>query len=132
MTRHPHALVEYLEDRESWTFSYGGEPRSHDCARFASGGVKAVTGVDPLNAFSGQWSTEQGARRVIARHGGMVAAVSEVMTPVPPTLAQRGDVGLTAENTLVLVEGEMVVGLSPERGQVRQPRLVMTHAWTVG
>ena len=131
MIPQPHALIAYLEAREAWTFGYGRAPMTHDCARFCGAGVQAVHGQNPLRRFSGEWTTLRGARRVLARHRGMAAAVSEVMTSIPVTMAQRGDVGLTADNTLVLVEGDMVVGLHPERGQVRQPRSAMTLAWTV-
>ncbi len=125
------AMVAYLEDRESWLFGYEPLPRMHDCARFVGGGVEAARGINPLDAFSSQWTTRRGARRVLKTHGGMAKAVGEVMTPIAPTLAQRGDVGLTADNTLVLVEGEMVVGLHPERGQVRVSRAMMTLAWSL-
>lgn len=131
MTPQPHALIPYLEDCESWSFGYGREPKTHDCARFCGAGVEAVHGLNPLRRFSSEWTTLRGARRVLARHSGMAAAVSEVMSSIPVTLAQRGDVGLTADNALVLVEGEMVVGLDLDRGLVRQPRSAMTMAWSV-
>ncbi|ADK99381.1 DUF6950 family protein [Brevundimonas subvibrioides] len=131
LTRDGVALMAYLESRMGWAFGYGPEPLTQDCARFVGGGVKAARGVNPLDAFSSQWTTRRGARRVLAAHGGMARAVGEVMRPIPPTMAARGDVGLTADSTLVLVEGEMVVGLHPERGQVRLPRTAMTSAWSL-
>jgi hypothetical protein len=130
MPRNPNALVEYLEDRADWTFGYGPDPKTHDCARFVAGGVEAVTGANPLKRFTSEWTTRTGARRVLARHGGMASAVSEVMTEISPTMAQRGDVGMTAEGQLVLFDGEMVTGLTPERGLVRLPRAHAVRAWT--
>lgn len=130
MSRDPHALIGFLEDREGWSFGYGPAPKTHDCARFCAAGVKAVTGVDPLKAFTGQWTTERGAKLVLARHGGMAKAVSEVMTEIDPRRAQRGDVGLTQDGALVLVEGEMVVGVT-DRGLIRLPRAALSTAWTV-
>ena len=130
MTRDPHALIDYLDGRADWTFGYGPQPKTHDCARVVSAGVEAVTGISPLAAFDGTWTTEAGAVRVIRRHGGMDAAVSTVMTEVPATLAQRGDVGLTEGDALVLIEGATVVGLSDE-GQYRLPRQALIKAWTV-
>lgn len=129
--RDPNALPAYLEEREGWAFGYGPQPRTHECARFFAGGVAAVTGVDPLDRFSSQWTTRRGARRVLAKHGGMAKALGEVMTEIEPNLAQRGDGGLTDDRTLVLVEGDTVVGLDPERGYVRLPRSAMTRAWTI-
>lgn len=128
--RDANALAAFLEDRESWTFGYSRASKTHDCARFAGAGVKAVTGVNPLKSFSSEWKTPLGAARVLRRHGGMAAAVSEVMRPINPMFAQRGDVGLTEQGALVLVEGQAVVGVSPE-GLRRLPRSAMTLAWSI-
>lgn len=129
MSRDPHALIAFLESREDWTFGYGPGAKVHDCARFFSAGIEAVTGVSPLDRFASRWTTEMGAARVLRRHGGMAAAVSEVMTEIPVTLAQRGDGGLTAGDALVLIEGETVVGLN-ETGLYRLPRHALLMAWT--
>lgn len=131
MTRDHHALIAFLEARADWTFGYGPEPTTHDCARFADAGVEAVCGVAPLARFAGQWTTRRGARRVLRRHGGMAAAVSEVMTPIDLTQAARGDVGMLADEQLVLFEGETVVGVRPDRGVMRLPRAHAVRAWTV-
>ena len=128
--RDPHALIAFLESREDWTFGYGPEPRTHDCARFCGAGVAAVTGVNPLSRFSSQWTTRRGARRVLAAHGGMAKAVGELMRPVAVTMARRGDVGMTTDGCLVLVEGEMTIGLSPDSGLFRLPRSALVAAWT--
>lgn len=130
MSRDPHALIAYLEEREGWVFGYGPEPKTHDCARFCGGGVEAVTGENPLKRFTSQWSTRRGARRVLAAHGGMASAVSEVMTPVALTLAARGDVGLTHDGALVLIEGDTVAGVT-DRGLIRLPRDAVAQAWTL-
>jgi hypothetical protein len=130
VARDPHALIAFLEARADWTFGYGPEPRTHDCARFFSAGVAAVTGVAPLDRFAGRWTTELGAARVLRRAGGLDAAVSRIMTEIPITLAQRGDGGLTSGDALVLIEGETVVGLS-ERGYYRLPRHALLKAWTI-
>lgn len=129
--RDPHALVAFLESREDWAFGYGREPRTHDCARFCGAGFAAVTGVNPLDSFAGRWTSERGARRILAAHGGLAAAVDTVMRPIDPTLAQRGDVGMTDDNTLVLIEGDTVVGPAWPKGLKRAPRAALTRAWTV-
>lgn len=131
MTRDPHALIAFLDSRQDWTFGYGPEPKTHDCARFFSDGIAAVAGVAPLDRFRGRWTTELGAARVMRRHGGLDAAVSSIMTEIPITLAQRGDGGLTAGDALVLIEGATLVGLS-ERGLYRLPRHALLKAWTIG
>lgn len=127
----PHALIAFLEDREAWTFGYGPEAMTHDCARFAGAGVEAVTGINPLTRFASQWTTQRGARRVLAAHGGMARAVGEVMTEISPTLAPRGMVGMLANEQLVLFEGETVVGPGPDRGLARLARANAVRAWTV-
>lgn len=123
------AFIAFLEDREDWIFGYGPEPRTHDCARFCGAGVEAMTGINPLDRFASQWRTSSGARRVLARHGGLAAAVGTVMTPISPTLAPRGAVGLISGGGLVLVEGALLVGPGADRGLVRVPRSEMVSAW---
>lgn len=127
-----HALIAYLEEREAWTFGYAHGVRIHDCARFFAGGIAAVSGRDPLAAFGGSWTTERGAARVLARAGGMAAAVDSVLSRIDVSRAQRGDGGMTADGALVLVEGEAVVGLDPVRGFVRLPRAALHIAWAAG
>jgi len=127
------ALVAYLEAREGWTFGHAKAARTQDCARWAAGAVEAQTGRNPLRRFAGRWGTTAGARRVIRRHGGMAAAVTEVLTPVAVTAAKRGDIGLVGEDfdgQLVVVEGDMVVGLAPGGGYRRLPRSALSRAWS--
>lgn len=130
IVRDGNALAAYLEERETWAFGYGGDDFTHDCARFASGGVQAVTGVDPLARFTSRWTSYRGSLRVIRAHGGMASAVSEVMRTIDPLRAQRGDVGMTAEGALVLIEGQTVVGVTSS-GLARLPRAALVQAWTV-
>jgi len=131
MTRDHHALIPFLEEREDWVFGYGPQPRTHDCARFCDAGVAAVFGTHPLKAFTSQWTTMRGARRVLAKHGGMAPAVSEVMTSIDLTLAGRGDVGLLPDGQLVLFDGEGVVGVRADHGLSRLPRANALRAWTI-
>lgn len=131
MTPDHSALVPFLEAREDWAFDYSGKRKTHDCARFCDAGVQAVYGVSPLQQFTSEWSTRRGARRVLAKHGGMAAAVSKVMTPIDPIAAQRGDVGMTEQGELVLFEGDVVVGLTDTQGYRRRPRAAAVKAWTI-
>ncbi|MDP3405042.1 MAG: hypothetical protein Q8S03_10160 [Brevundimonas sp.] len=131
IARNPDALIAYLEAREGWVFGYGPEPKTHDCVRFMAGGIAAVTGIDPLARFGAEWTTARGARRVLARAGGLVTAVSSVMTEIAPARAMRGDGGLVGSDTLVLIEGQTVVGLASDRGLIRLPRAALIKAWTV-
>lgn len=127
----PEALVAYLEAREGWAFGYGPEPRTHDCVRWAAGAVEAMHGVTPLSAVAASWTTEAGAGRALKRLGGMAEAVGSVLRAIDPTLAGRGDVGMTEGGQLVVFEGETVVGLKEAGGYVRLPRPAALRAWTV-
>ena len=131
LTYDPHALIGFLESREDWTFGYGPDDRVHDCARFCGAGVAAVHGINPLAAFAATWTSEGGARRALARHGGMASAVDTVMRQIDGVAARRGDVGMTPDGALMLFEGDTVVGPGQVRGLVRHPRHMITIAWTV-
>ena len=66
-----------------------------DCCLWAADVVLACTGVDLAADLRGEYSTEFGARRVLAQHGGVVELAIARLGPVVPTiLAQPGDVGL--------------------------------------
>lgn len=131
MTRNPHALIDYLDDRADWSFGYADGDREQDCVRYCDGGVLAVTGVSPLSAVAETWSSEREARRVLAAHGGMASAVDDVMAPIPTTFAGRGDVGMTADSQLGLFDGDALVCLRPDRGLIRLPRAHAVRAWTL-
>lgn len=124
------AFIEFLEDRETWAFGYGREPKTHDCVRFADAGVKAAHGESPLAKISTTWTTEAGAARALKRRGGMASAVSRVMRRIDPPLAKRGDVVLRDDDGLSLVEGDQLVGAG-ETGLVRHPLSAAVAAWTV-
>lgn len=126
------AFNAYLEARAGWAFGYGPEPRTHDCARWASGAARAATGRDPLKAFASCWTTELGAARVLRRHGGMAAAVGTVLTEIDPTFAQRADIGLASDRTLVLFLGDGLIGLNEAGGYLHLPRANAVRAWSVG
>ena len=103
----------FVAERSAMPFA--GYDQHDCCARFAAGAVEALTGADPLARFGSQWTTARGVRRVVRRHGGLDAAVDEVLTPVAPALARRGDVGFAPSpdggvGALMVVEGDLVVG----------------------
>ncbi len=128
MVRDYRALADLIADNERTPFVWGG----WDCATFAGAAIKAQTGDDALGRFAGKWSTEAGAARVLIKAGGMEAAVSTVLTPIAPSMAQRGDVaGVETLQGLLLmvVEGSTLVGPG-DAGLVREPRVAMTKAWS--
>lgn len=105
--------------------------KANDCARFAAAVVEAQTGKRPLKGL--RWRTAAGAKRVIERLGGMEAALDARLTPVPPSMAKRGDVAGVPDDELglrlMIVEGATLVGPGP-KGARREPRSAMTHAWS--
>jgi hypothetical protein len=120
------ALARYLAERRAMPFAWGR--KGNDCAAFAGGAIKAQTGRDPLAGL--RWSTATGAARLIARLGGMEAAVSARLTPIAPAKAHRGDLAGVADGRfgllLMVVEGETLIG----PGNSRAPRSAMIHAWS--
>lgn len=98
----------WLDQMQEQPFAWG----SNDCVTFAAGAVRALTGMDPLRGI-GAWKSEVGALRALKRRGGLVAAVSSVLTPVPASMAQRGDIGAVEGPRgplLVVIEGLTLAG----------------------
>ena len=72
----------------------GFEWGSTDCCTFAAGAVEAITGTNPM-AMAPLYDSEFGAGRLIHRAGDLRALASEYLgEPVPPALANVGDVVL--------------------------------------
>lgn len=82
---------------------------THDCCLWGADVVQAVADVDPAEQYRGTYSTEEGARALLAAHGGVAGFVTEVLGPsVDPALARPGDLGLVqtaAAETLAVCLG---------------------------
>lgn len=93
MTRLPdwqRRLQALVSARLRAPFVWGG----NDCFIFALDAVEAVTG-EPCGAQYRTYKTEQGAARVIKRHGGMAAGGDLCFGErISPTQARVGDIGL--------------------------------------
>lgn len=130
MIRDHAALARYLAARQALPFAWGRE--ANDCVSFALGAVEAQTGRR-LRSRLPNWSTQTGARRVLARRGGLEAAVSSVLEAIPPAFAARGDIALvrhpqTGAEALFVVEGDTLVGPDAS-GARRLKRTHMIRAW---
>lgn len=129
MVRDHPALMAYIAARMRAPFAWG----RHDCVTFAAGAIAAQTGRDPLAAVAHQWTTRRGAARILARVGGLAAAVDGVLTPIAPAMAARGDVAawLDADGRpqLAIVEGATLIGPGLD-GLKRLPRAAMVQAWS--
>lgn len=113
-------------------FAWGRD--ANDCVSFGLGAVEAQTGRTDLRHRLPNWRTETGARRVLARIGGLEAAVDSVLTSVPLAHAQRGDIALvehpvTGAKALMVVEGDTLVGPDAS-GARRLRRSRMVKAWS--
>ena len=84
--------------------------RVHDCCAFASAVVEAMTGRDVMAELRdefGDYASELGAAKAIARAGGLRAAWTHALgEPIAPAFAQRGDV------VLILNEGRELIGVN--------------------
>lgn len=129
MVRDYVALLAYIEARQSAPFKWGC--RANDCVSFATGAVETMTGVKMKLP---SWSSRAGARRVLRRMGGLVAAVDGALVRVPLSRAARGDVAVVdtgAGPVLMLVMGDYLLG--PDFGGLRRlPRSRAAIAWSIG
>lgn len=69
---------------------------SHDCCLFAADAVLASTGVDHASDLRGTYDDAASALRVLRAAGGLDAVAARAGEPVPPLMAQIGDVGVVA------------------------------------
>lgn len=124
-------LNAYFAEVAPVDFRYG----SNDCALFAAGAVRAMTGHDPAAAWRGSYTTLEGGLKRLRKAGlaDHVAVVDSLLLPVAPAFAQVGDLALLRDHEgqgLGIVAGETVVCLSP-RGLAHLPRDFVTAAWSV-
>lgn len=128
--RNYEGLLRYLAQRSRTPFAWGRE--ANDCVSHMLGALEAQGApIDPATLPA--WSSERGAVRVLARLGGLEAALSKWLRPIPPAMAQRGDVAVVAgpagELAVLIVEGDTLVGPSPD-GHQRLARSRMVKAWS--
>lgn len=133
MNRYPdweRRLAAYLEPLREKPFKWGG----NDCALFAGGAVKAMTGFDPMRGLRG-YSTEEGAQRMLRDKGAgtLIRTVNGMFARVPVGLAHRGDLVLV-DGGLGIAMGDVAlqVGQQDDReGLIRRPRSEWQKAWRV-
>jgi len=96
----PQRLNEYLTACRDKKFQLG----KFDCAKFAFGAIKAMTGQDLIPA---KYSTKKEALKLMAEKP-MTEWLAEVLEPCHPAKAQRGDIGVY-ENACGVVIGRYTV-----------------------
>lgn len=97
-------LSVYLDRVRDEPFKWG----SHDCALFAAGAVKAMTGTDPAAAFRDTYKDRAGAAAALTKHGAgtlLKTVTSWFGQPKHPVFTQRGDIVMKDRNTLGVCVG---------------------------
>lgn len=127
-------LAAYLEPLRLRPFAWG----ERDCCLFCAGAVEAMTGVDPMPEFRGRYKTATGAVRALRRHGAgtLDATLDTKFTPIPASLARRGDIVMSG-GLLGVCMGHHLVAVGQEgkrEGLVRIERHVWDAplAWRIG
>ena len=120
-------LKAYIKAHQHSEFSYG----KHDCALFAAGAVKAVTGKDLADGLRGYKTLAGGLRRV--REKGFdshVDVFAASLIEIPPLMARVGDIAVMEGDALGVVQGRSIyvatpkgVGLVPLTGALRAFRV---------
>lgn len=125
-----HRLARLVEERLGEPFAWG----PNDCASFAADAVHAQTGEDVLAELRGHRHNERQALRRERAIGGLPAAIERAgLQPVPPALAQRGDLVLVAQKprpVLAVCNGAEAVAPGG-RGLVHVPITRALKAWRV-
>lgn len=109
------SLNTYVETVRRKPFVYG----EHDCALFAAGGVLAMTGVDPANAWRGKYTTLAGGFKLLRKAGfdNHAEFAASLFEEVHPSLSQLGDLAaMPVEDgvfALGIVGGAMIHVVQP-------------------
>jgi len=125
-------LAVYLDGHRGAVFRYG----RLDCALFAAGAVKAMTGKDPARGFRSKYRSQASAVRAIRAAGfeDLAAVVSSKFEAIAPAFARRGDLVMDRDGSLGVCVGREALFVGEEgglAGLVRQPISAWAKAWRV-
>lgn len=131
-------LNDYLAKLQGKAHAWG----KHDCVTFADGWHKAATGHSFLEPYRGKWKNEASAKAIIvqaAKDAGakgktLPALVDALLPRIETSMAQRGDIILTADGNLAICYGHvaLAVGDPLTPGLIRIEREEWKRAWAVG
>lgn len=133
----PARLAALVVARLAVPFAWG----ANDCAAWVADAVRAQRGADVLAELRCPRSTWRQAQRQIKRLGGLPAVLQRAgLQPVPPALAQRGDVlllrpgasanGQPGAPVLAICNGAQALAPGPE-GLAQCPMGEVECAWRV-
>lgn len=91
----PSLIPLFLEEKQATPFAWG----TNDCAMFAADWICILTRIDPAKKLRGTYSDQEGAKRVLRKHGGMTKLAQMYCNryhwpEIPIKRAQRGDLVL--------------------------------------
>ena len=117
-------LINYAADAGRRAF----RPGRHDCALFAAGWVKRVTGQDFARGWRSTYRSLKRGQQLLTEAGfaDHVAYAATHLPEIPPAFAQVGDLAVLGDQAFGIVAGEMIyclrsdgLGLVP-RGHMRR------------
>lgn len=122
-------LIAYAADAGQRPF----RPGRHDCALFAAGWVKLVTGRDLARGWRSTYRSLRRGQQLMQDAGfsDHVAFAAAHLPEIAPAFAQVGDLAVLETQAFGIVAGEMVYCLRPE-GLGLVPRSAMRRAFNVG
>lgn len=122
-------LIAYAADAGQRSF----RPGRHDCALFAAGWVKLVTGRDLARGWRSTYHSLRRGQQLMQDAGftDHVAFAAAHLPEIAPAFAQVGDVAVLETQAFGIVAGEMVYCLLPE-GLGLVPRDAMRRGFNVG
>lgn len=126
----PERLLAFVESRRGVPFKWG----AHDCCAFAADAVVEETDVDLMAELRGRYNSARSAAVLMARMGGIEAYLNARLPPLPPKMAQRGDLVMFAAEdgpALGVVLGAQAAAAGPV-GLTWIPMAQWRRAWRVG
>ncbi|HEV8037099.1 DUF6950 family protein [Yoonia sp.] len=127
-------------DRLTLLIAYAAEagqqpfrPGRHDCALFAAGWVKLVTGRDFARGWRSTYRSLRRGQQLLEEAGftDHLAFAAAHLPEIAPAFAQVGDLAVLETQAFGIVAGEIVYCLRPE-GLGLVPRSAMRRAFNVG
>ena len=93
-------------------------PGKHDCALFAAGAVKAMTGADLARGYRSKYRSLAKGQQVLQARGftDHIALAAHHLPEIAPIMAQEGDIVVVEadeDSALGVVQGPMIYVLRP-------------------
>lgn len=124
----PERFNAWLEEALETPHEFG----KHDCVIAAVEAIKALTGRDYVSGHRGQYNSRKTARLYLKALGypSITALLNDMLDPVPPPFAQRGDIVLVDGAPGVVTGAEALI--VHDDGHLWAPRSAWKRAWSVG